>query len=182
MSNPSKYQPPAHDHLFAILSELNEEFHDFLHYGLGYNEGQYVVCGADVLEIIIRVDKRLLYFDIFHDMKINDEKKAALFAYWIKKLRPVKIIDNRIKNKKTHANINEKLAVHHLLCVLAGKKKIKFFDGKDGIELEDKNEFLKELCYSFRFRNISIDSMLVLADSINTNSFKQVKSANTKKN
>lgn len=166
------YQLPEYAQVFAVLKELNEEFRDYLCYGLGYNEKQYVICGADVLEIIIRVDRRLLYYDIFHNMKVNDEKKAALFAYWISKLRPVKIIDKNIKNKKAHANINERLAVHHLLCVLAGKKKIKLFNGKNGVKLEDNNGFLRELCYLFRYRNISIDSMLVLADSINTDSFK----------
>jgi len=172
LSNPNKYQPPPNDQIFAILSELHQEFHDFLNCGLGYNQDQYVICGADVLDVIIRVDKRLLYFDIFHDININDEKKAALFAYWINKLRPVKIIDASLKNQKAHANINEKLAVHHLLCVLVSKQKIKTFNGTDGIELDENNEFLKELCYSFRFRNISIDSMIVLADSITTDSFK----------
>ena len=104
-------------------------------------------------------------------MKINDRKKAALYAYWIIKLRPVKIIDEMLKNKMEHAKINEKIALNHLLGILIRRGKIKLGNGKDEVILDKKNKFLKELYYSFRFRNFTIDSMIVLADSINTQSF-----------
>jgi len=155
-----------------MLQALQEEFEDYLHYGLGYRNEQYVVSGVDIIDAIIRTDKRLDYFRYFHGMKINNEKKAALFAYWINKFRPVKIIDDKIKNDKAHTNINEKLAVNHLITALVDKGKIKLWDGMDGARLDDNNKFLKELCYSFRFRNLSIDSVIVLADSITTDSFK----------
>jgi len=56
--------------------------------------------------------------DIIHYMRINDRKKAALFAYWVIKLRPVKIIDNGLKKQIEHIKVNEKLALNHLLCDL----------------------------------------------------------------
>ena len=104
--------------------------------------------------------------------RINNEKKAALFAYWIAKLRPVTFTDAKLRNSKEHADVNEKLAVHHLLCALVDKGKVKLWDGKDGVLLDRDNKFIKELCYSFRFRNLPIDSMIILAESINTDSFK----------
>jgi hypothetical protein len=157
--------------IFIMLQALQEEFEFYLHYGLGYREGQYVVSGVDIIDAIIRVDKRRVYFQYFHGMEINDEKKAALFAYWIAKLRPVKFVDATLKNSKTHVNVNEKLALNHLITALVNKGKIKLWDGNDGVEFE-KSKFFYDLCYSFRFRNFTIDSMITLADSLTTDSFK----------
>jgi hypothetical protein len=157
--------------IFVMLQALQEEFEDYLHYGLGYRKEQYVVSGVDIIDAVIRVDRRKAYFLYFHGMKINDEKKAALFAYWIAKLRPVKFVDVALKKSKVHANVNEKLAANHLVTALVNKGKIKLWDGKDGVELE-KSKFLYDLCYSFRFRNFTIDSMIALADSLTTDSFK----------
>jgi len=173
LSSPSdRYPPLDDDDLINLLRQLIREFQGFLHDSLGYSEDQYFICGLDLIDIIIRVDKRLSYFRYFHNMKINDRKKAALYAYWIIKLRPVKIIDDDLKNRIEHTKINEKLALNHLLGVLVARGKIKLGKGKDELALLNyKNKYLRELYYSFRFRNFTIDSMIVLADAINTQSF-----------
>jgi hypothetical protein len=158
------------DDLINLLRQFIREFQTYLK-NLGYKEEQYSICGLDLIDIIIRVDKRLSYFRYFHNMKINDRKKAALYAYWIIKLRPVKIIDDNLKNKIEHAKINEKLALNHLLGILVTRGRIKLGNGKDETVLNLHNKFFKELYYSFRFRNFTIDSMIVLADAINTQSF-----------
>jgi len=171
--NTNRYERLSDDDFIGMLGCLKEEFDDFLHYGLGYTKDQYFISGLDIIDAIIRVDKRRVYFRYFHHgMKINECKMAALFAYWIIKLRPIKIIDSGLKNKVEHnARINEKLAAHHLLTALAGVGQIKLWDGHEGVKLDENNRFLKELYYSFRFRNFTIDSMIVLADAINTQSF-----------
>ena len=168
-----RYPQMALSEILLILQALREEFEDYLHLGLGYRKDQYTVYELDILEAIIRVDKRRNYFLYFHGMSINDDKKAALFAYWIAKFRPVRFTDVNLRNDVAHANVNEKLAVHHLLCALVGKKKIKLWDGQDGVELDKKNKFITDLQYSFQYRNLTIDSMIVLAESISTDSFKQ---------
>jgi len=164
------YRPLDDDDLINLLRQFIKEIQNYLQ-RLGYSENQYSICGLDLIDIIIRVDKRLAYFDYFHKMKINNRKKAALYAYWIIKLRPVKIVDDRLKNKIGHAKVNEKLALNHLLGVLIARGNIKLGNGKDEVILDSRNKFIKELYYSFRFRNFTIDSMIVLADSINTQSF-----------
>ena len=158
------------DDLINMLRQLIKEIETHLH-RLGYSENQYSICGLDLIDIFIRVDKRLAYFRYFHNMRINDRKKAALYAYWIIKLRPVKIVDDTLKNKLGHTNVNEKLALNHLLGILVARGKIKLGNGKGEVILDKTNKFLRELYYSFRFRNFTIDSMIVLADAINTQSF-----------
>ena len=172
-SGTERYERLSDDHLIEILRFLEEQFDTFLQYGLGYTKGQYLISGLDIIDAILRVDKRINYFRYFHEgMEINECKKAALFAYWIIKLRPIKIIDSELKNNvERSANVNERVAVHHLLCALVAVGQVKLWDGHEGVKLDEKNKFLKELHYSFRFRNFTIDSMIVLADAINTQSF-----------
>jgi len=176
---PDQYQMLPLDDIYIMLQALQEEFEDFLHYNQGYCKDQYVVSGVDIIDAIVRVDKRKAYFHYFHGMGINNEKKAALFAYWIVKLRPVKFIDDKLKNSKIHANINEKLAVNHLLNALVDKGKIKLWDGKEGVLLDENNKYIKELTYSFRFRNFTIDSMIILAESITTDTFREMPNENS---
>ena len=172
-SDTDRYERLSNENLISLLRCLQDEFETFLHYGLGYTKGQYLISGLDIIDAIIREDKREKYFRYFHNgMKINECKKAALFAYWIIKLRPIKIIDNGlINNVERSAKVNEKVAVNHLLKALVGVGQVKLWDGHDGVNFDKDNEFLKELHYSFRFRNFTIDSMIVLADAITTESF-----------
>jgi hypothetical protein len=169
-STSDHYQRLSDDELINLLRKLIKEFQGYL-YKSGYSENQYSICGLDLIDIIFRVDRRLSYFRYFHSMKINDKKKAALYAYWIIKLRPVKFVDEKLKNRVRHAKINEMLALNHLLGVLIARGRIRIGQGKDEVVLNLKNKFIRELYYSFRFRNFTIDSMIVLADAINTQSF-----------
>ena len=173
MSAETYYQPLDDGVVFDIMQGLEEEFENYLHYGLGYNKGQYALCGVDVIDAIIRVHKRIEYYRYFHRMKINNEKKAALYAYWIAKLRPVKLTGDKLGVSKEHFYLNEKLAVHYFMCALVDAGKVKLWDGTDGIRGLEKTKLITELCYSFRFRNLTIDSMIILAESINTDSFKK---------
>jgi hypothetical protein len=116
----------------------------------------------DIVDMINRVDKRKAYYYCFHkEMKINECKVAALYAYWILKLRPFTIIDDRYRNKPEICNINEAFAIYVLGAALLLTERIKN-TGKASLS------YYSLLEYSFRFRNFSIDSFIVLIESITT--------------
>ena len=173
-SSENSYKRPSNSDVLELVHYFEEEIEYFIHYVLGYsNNVEYSVCGLDIIDIITRTDKRLHYFHVFHDMDVNECKKAALFAYWIVKFRPIKIINDKYKNKIGYNNeINELFAIHILISILAGIGRIEQFDGTSGIDITMDNPYIKKLCYSFRFRNFTIDSMIVLADTITTDAFK----------
>jgi hypothetical protein len=126
-SNVNPYQRPPNDELIESVRYFDEEIEYFIHYVLGYGQNvRYCVCGLDIIDAIIRVDKRLSYFRIFH-----------------------------------------------LISILSGIGKIKPWDGNEGVNITMQNPYLQDLCYSFRFRNFTIDSIIVLADSITTNTLKE---------
>jgi hypothetical protein len=176
--NTSAYQQIPCDEIENILRRLQSSIDDFLKIGLGYNVNkvQYTVCGLDLIDTIHRVDKRIHYFKVFHGMDCNEGKKAALYAYWIAKLRPIKITDPRYINADGYNNqVNELFAIHYMLSALKGMGRINLWDGHDGVDLKLDNPFLRRLRYSLRFRNFSIDSIIVLADAITTDTFRLVK-------
>jgi hypothetical protein len=168
-----QYQRLPNNDIIDILRSFQDEIAYFIRYVQGYpDEVRYEVCGLDIIDAIIRVDKRRFYFDVFHGMAINDCKKAALFAYWIVKFRPIKIIDDRHRNGPGYNDrVNELFAIHYLLSILCAEKRVLLWDGSKGVDISLEHSYIKKLWYSFRFRNLTIDSMIVLADTINTEVF-----------
>jgi hypothetical protein len=170
-----QYQRLPDEAIRDFLRLFEEEIGFFMRYVRGYTEDtQYVVCGLDLIDAIIRVDKRQFYFSVFHGMDINNCKKAALFAYWLVKLRPIKIVDTRhINTPGYNDRVNELFAIHYLLCVLCTEGKVLRWDGSKGVKIALDHPYIRKLWYSFRFRNLTIDSMIVLADTINTETLLQ---------
>jgi len=167
------YEELSSAELISILQTLEVKMHDFLDYTLEYKgKVNYTICVLDLIDAIKRVHKRKYYFKVFHkDMVINEGKEAALFAYWIAKLRPIKITDEYMDTPGYNDTVNEMFAIHYLIAALCGIKRIHLKDKDGGIELALDNPFLVELQYSLRYRSLPIDSMIVLADSITTDSF-----------
>ncbi len=106
-------------------------------------------------DIIIRVHKRKHYFRVFHDEMITSEyKETALYCYWILKLRPLWIDFSDASSER----INEKFALHLYITLL--KKYNEEFSEEDGIN----KLHIRELLYSFRFRDITKESMILMLE------------------
>jgi hypothetical protein len=156
-----KYRRMPYTEIEKILSLLVDKFRDFLTLK-GFSENiKYHISYYDLIDIIIRVDKRKAYYLFFHDMEINECKEVALYAYWILKLRPFTITDNAYKNNAEACCINESFAIYFIGLVLELTHRIKHTKNI-------KESYSRFLEYSFRFRNFSIDSFIVLVESITT--------------
>ena len=97
---------------------------------------------------------------IFHK-RFTDFKEAALYAYWILKLKPFTIIDEKYKNNADTCKINESFAIFLVALILEKTGRIKRTSNI-------KDSYYNFLEYSFRFRNFTIDSFVVLIESIST--------------
>jgi hypothetical protein len=126
---------------------------------------QYDISGIDMLDLIVRVDKRKVYYWCFHDgMEIDELKVAALCAYWILKLKPIRITDSRYANRKEYCDSNELFAIYIIILNLSMTGRLNRLPQGD-------EPFFKELRYSFRFRNFTLDALVMLVESLNTRSF-----------
>ena len=163
------YQRISPDDMILLLKDFQTCIADFLNSGLEYNKVKYTICGLILIDAILSVDKQIFNFKVARNMVLNTVEKAALFAYWIVKLRPISITDKRYINKDGYNNkINELFAIHYLISALVGTGKIVLFDGHKGANLSLSHPLIKRLSYEFRYSNLTADSILVLANTIVT--------------
>ena len=121
----------------------------------------YYISYYSLIDIIVRVDKRKEYYKYFHNMEINECKEAALYGYWILKLRPFSITDKKYQNNADACMINESFVIYLIGLILENTGRIKR-------TVFIKDSYRNFLEYSFRFRSFSIDSFIVLIESIST--------------
>ena len=127
---------------------------------------EYNISFFSLADVIIRVDKRKTYYQCFHDMEINECKEVALYAYWILKLRPFTITDVAYRNNSDANFINESSVIFLIGFILEATGRI-----KQTATLKDS--YSKFIEYSFRYRNFTIDSFVVLIESIGADTFER---------
>lgn len=150
-----KYEWMTENDFMEEVRNLDKLLHDFCE-GSALYPYESVKTNIDALkDIIVRVHKRKHYFKVFHAEMITSEyKETALYCYWFLKLRPL-WIDPSYKSSE---RINEKFALHLYISLL--KKYNEDFSEKDGIN----RLHIRELLYSFRFRDITKESMILMLE------------------
>lgn len=150
-----KYERIGEREYLDEVDKLNSLLEDFCQASGIYCYDAVAVNISIIRDIIVRVHKRKYYFKIFHDDMVTSEyKETALYCYWILKLRPLWIEPSVEKSER----INEKYALHLYVSLL--KKYNETFSEKDGIN----KKHIKELLYSFRFRDITKESMILMLE------------------
>lgn len=107
-----------------------------------------------MIEICERIEKRRVYFHIFYNCNLGELNEGSLMCFWILKLMP-------FSHKKIPANeLNAKIALYLFCNVLLfhAKKKNKKINWSETLS--------KDLYYSFRFRDISKEAIMALAESL----------------
>ena len=156
-----RYERIPYENIEKILQGFYKQFDEFLILKGFPPETEKYISFYALVDIIIRVDKRKAYYYCFHGMEINECKEAALYAYWIIKLRPFTITDKRYKDNVEASTINEAFVIFLIGFILESTGRIKR-------TVDIKDSYRNFLEYSFRFSNFSIDSFLVLIESIST--------------
>lgn len=150
-----KYKWMTEQEFMEEVRNLDKLLHDFCD-GSDLYPYDSVKTNINALrDIIVRVHKRKYYFQAFHNEMITSEyKETALYCYWFLKLRPL-WVDPSIDSSE---RINEKFALHLYVSLL--KKYNEDFSEEDGIN----KLHIRELLYSFRFRDITKESMILMLE------------------
>jgi hypothetical protein len=107
-------------------------------------------------QIIERVEKRRVYFYIFHERcKMGELNEVALICFWILKLHP--FFCNGIESNE----LNAKIALC-LLTNIAYYCQCKTSRRRTAIP----QQLIEEIYYAFRFRDMSKEAIMLLAASI----------------
>jgi len=157
-----RYEEPTSDDLISEIEILRKAFLSFLKYFDYPSDLKFEMSIQLLISVIVRIDKRRAYYIYFHDMRINECKRVALCIYWLLKFRPFFVDDARFKSDIKGYCINELFAIFLIFGVL---RKL-YNTGKIPFDPHDKTSYCYKLLYNFRFRNISIDAMILLIDSI----------------
>lgn len=156
------YQEPDSQFIFSQLGKIHELLKSFCKV-FGIDESRLYANPETFRDIIIRMDERRLYFHIFHRrMTPNECKMVALFIFWVLKLRPLTIkCDGVFSEKQFRFNscINEKFCVFILISLLKKHNPEKLYN-----QLSNGN-YLEELAYSFRFRDLSKEALYLIFDA-----------------
>lgn len=150
-----KYQWMSEKDFMEEIYDLDKLLHDFCDGSDLYPYESVKTNIKTLRDIIVRVHKRKHYFKIFHNEMITSEyKETALYCYWFLKLRPLWIDSDHGSSER----INEKFALHLYISLL--KKYNEDFSEKDGIH----KSHIRELLYSFRFRDVTKESMILMLE------------------
>ena len=118
-----------------------------------------------VLTIIAKVDQRRKYFEYFHQLEMSEYKEMALICFWYIKLHPVSIVqDADSHNAHAYSSINEKLAINFMFSTYRSMLKASGLSTRILDSISKK--YIRELIYSFTFRDISKEAMILLVESM----------------
>lgn len=120
--------------------------------GLNLNE---VACRKKVLlDIVEKVEKRRVYFKVFHKIEMSEKYEAALYGFWIVKLAPfydIKDPDNQLCVKFST----------YLLLKIIGKIEKRQYPL---LNVKFGKEHTKSLEYAFLYWDLSKESVMLIAD------------------
>ena len=152
------YREPNEDYVVGEVKKIIAMFGSFCRV-LKIDRSKVEINIPALKDVVIRIDERKLYFHIYHNqMQPNECKILALFVYWILKLRPFCLHCGKHENTDFSTQLNEKFCAYVFMQILCRINPQKCLDIAS-------NGYLKELAYSFRFRDLSKEALYLTFDS-----------------
>jgi hypothetical protein len=122
-------------------------------------KGKLSISEDCILNIIDLVERRRVYFHVFHGINMSEWNEAALYCFWIAKLQPfAEILPLNAKARQIN-EVNAMIAVRLLCRIVNSMRRI---NGKS--KLGQLN--LGNLIHSFRYRNMSKEAVMVLFENL----------------
>lgn len=160
-----RYQPLTQEELRSVWEKHKVIIESFIKHN-GYDSAKVYINENTVMAIVAKVHQRREYFEYFHGLDMSECKEAALICFWYIKLRPLCAISKQEGEEcaEVFDYINEKLAIYYIIVILRG-----MLQGRGGsTERLDKipQNYLRELAYSFKYRDISKEALILLVESM----------------
>ncbi|GBU20915.1 hypothetical protein R80B4_00802 [Fibrobacteres bacterium R8-0-B4] len=120
--------------------------------GMDYTD---IVCRKDILlDIIEKVEKRRVYFHVFHGITMSEQNEVSLYCFWLLKLSPF------FNKKHPNHSINTSIAffmLYEAVRRISAHKGRPFIMGKD---------YAHDLIYAFQNRDISKEAVMLTIKSL----------------
>jgi len=163
----TRYQKMTMDEIFSETAIIEQLYKGFLHIAGYPPDVKYDVDARAVVEMLVRIDKRTAYYSYFHSgNKIHELKRAGSLIYWLIKLKPFRITDERIIKGGIDLideafHLNESFAIFLTYSALRNFGKLKTIPQKD-------SDIQKNLLYAFKYREMPQDAIMTLTYSLMT--------------
>jgi hypothetical protein len=146
------FSPVDGDTISVLVSKLNRYLSGFV----ATSGIQNLSAQKDVLyEIVDRIEKRKVYFHIFYNgCEMGELNEGSLMCFWILKLTP--FTSSRVPTSA----LNARIAVSVFFSVLFYIAKIR------NKKVNSTKEIIEDIFYSFRFRDLSKEAIMLLAESL----------------
>lgn len=161
--NTLHYQKPPLEYIEQIMKQIEAVVDDFCEiYEL--DRERIKTNYLSLQDVIIRVDMRVLYFNVYHQgMTPNEYKKlSGLLVFWIIKRHPfwIDVFANDEEDiLRLSSHINEKIALHITMTLLYEYNSDFFEYGEDLVD-----SYTRELEYSFIYRDLSKEALFLMFD------------------
>jgi len=113
-------------------------------------------CVANIIEL---VERRRVYFHVFHRIKMSEWNEAALYCFWIAKLHPFFEMPPANAMARQVDEVNAIIAVRMLYNAA---NKIRQGQGKEKI----KQMNISNLIHAFRYRDISKEAVMAIFENL----------------
>jgi hypothetical protein len=151
---------------FPVFGQLDrakyiDQRNDFLKHiedmskDLGVDWSKVAISEKCVFDIIEMIEKRRVYFHVFHNgMDMGEINEACLKCFWLLKLNPFTNLED------PDYKINLVFAVSLFTRTLEYREK------KKGRKLRVTDDFVKHLIHAFAFRDLSKEAIMAIAESL----------------
>ena len=157
-----QFTPPDSSMASAWLNKFKDYLLHNIVSALGIQNRKEVMVSRDILyEIFTRIEKRRVYFHIYHNgMEMGEINEGALICFWILKLMPFRMqaIPASLLNTKIAY-----IVFVNLLHYVANKTNKK--EGVVKLNVNIKKKLMDDLLYAFQYRDLSKEAIMALAES-----------------
>ena len=160
-----KYTEPSEEYYDREMEKIDTLLNGFCEI-VEVDKTKVQVNIKSLKQLIRRVDMRWLYFKIYHEgMELNEYKTAiGLIVFWMIKLHPFWLpVEAEAEATDDYLELaeqfNEKFAVHIVMSLLFEYNPNFIEKGEDLLKA-----YCDELTYSFRYRDLSKESLFLMFD------------------
>lgn len=153
--------------------EFNHEYNQILTYWENFikenspgllEDRDYFVHQKNLFEVIRRVDKRRIYYKVFHSLtRINEFKYIALICYWINTLKPFMVVNS---DSKIYNSPNELFSVYLIISMVRSAFN-EVFPEEKFIYPSDKR--IADMTYNFKYCDLSREATITFVETFADN-------------
>ena len=124
----------------------------------------YFIHRRNLFEVITRMDKRRVYYKVFHNLvEINEFKYVALQCYWINTLKPFMVVN---ENCPIYNSPNEMFSVYLIVSMVRSVYK-DVFPNKE-FEYPSSRR-LTDMVYNFKYCDLSREATIAFVETFADN-------------